>query len=79
MHYDNTWNTHIATENIRKVTTALGVDLFTHVVDNREIDDLKNQEYLAISSKLDEIQAEAFAVIKETAKRFNDEKFIINK
>jgi len=40
VHYDNTWNTAIATENIRKVTSALGVKLFTHVIDNRESEDL---------------------------------------
>lgn len=40
VHYDNTWNTAIATENIRKVTTALKVDLFTHVLDNRESEDI---------------------------------------
>jgi len=40
VHYDNTWNTAIATENIRKVTTALEVDLFTHVLDNRESEDI---------------------------------------
>jgi hypothetical protein len=40
VHYDNTWNTAIATENIRKVTTALKVDLYTHVVDNRESEDI---------------------------------------
>jgi N-acetyl sugar amidotransferase len=40
VHYDNTWNSAIATENIRKVTTALKVDLYTHVVDNRESEDI---------------------------------------
>ncbi|MGB9331584.1 MAG: hypothetical protein WCB10_12520 [Steroidobacteraceae bacterium] len=40
VHYDNTWNTAIATENIRKVTAALKVDLFTHVIDNRESEDI---------------------------------------
>ncbi|WP_276348719.1 N-acetyl sugar amidotransferase [Daejeonella sp. JGW-45] len=39
-HYDNTWNTSISTENIRKVTSKLGVDLFTIVVDNKESDDI---------------------------------------
>ena len=28
VHYDNTWNSAIATENIRKVLDALDVDLF---------------------------------------------------
>ncbi len=41
VHYDNTWNSAIATENIRKITAALGVDLHTHVVDNKEVDDIK--------------------------------------
>ena len=40
VHYDNTWNTAIATENIRKVLTALDVDLYTHVTDNKEADDI---------------------------------------
>jgi N-acetyl sugar amidotransferase len=40
VHYDNTWNSSIATQNIRKVLTALEVDLYTHVVDNKESDDL---------------------------------------
>jgi N-acetyl sugar amidotransferase len=41
VHYDNTWNAAIATENIRRVTSALGVDLYTHVIDNKEADALK--------------------------------------
>ena len=40
VHYDNTWNTHIATQNIRKMLKALDIDLFTYVVDNKEIDDI---------------------------------------
>lgn len=40
VHYDNTWNTAIATENIRKVLMALDIDLYTYVIDNKEQDDL---------------------------------------
>jgi N-acetyl sugar amidotransferase len=40
VHYDNTWNSAIATENIRKVLGKLNVDLYTHVVDNKEADDI---------------------------------------
>lgn len=40
VHYDNTWNSAIATENIKKVLGALKVDLFTHVCDNKEADDI---------------------------------------
>ena len=42
----------------------------------KEIDDLKQEEYAEISKKLHEIKAEAFAVIKETAQRFHNEKSI---
>ena len=47
VHYDNTWNTSIATENIRKVLGALNIDLFTHVVDNKESDDIFKSFFLA--------------------------------
>lgn len=40
VHYDNTWNSSIASENIRKVTSKLNVDLYTFVVDNKEADDI---------------------------------------
>lgn len=40
VHYDNTWNSAIATQNIQKVLAGLDVDLYTHVVDNSEADDI---------------------------------------
>jgi N-acetyl sugar amidotransferase len=40
VHYDNTWNTAIATQNIHRVLSKLDVDLYTHVVDNKEVDDI---------------------------------------
>src|SRR5690606_15768218 len=52
-HYDNTWNTAIATENIRKVTTALGTDLYTLVVDNKESDDIFRSFFLSGVPELD--------------------------
>jgi len=39
-HFDNTWNSAIATENIRRMLKPLEIDLFTIVVNNREYDDL---------------------------------------
>jgi N-acetyl sugar amidotransferase len=47
VHYDNTWNSAIATENIRKVTSALKVDLYTYVLDNRESEDIFRSFLLA--------------------------------
>lgn len=40
VHYDNTWNTSVATENIRKITSLLGVDLSTYVINNKESEDI---------------------------------------
>ncbi|MBU1097714.1 MAG: N-acetyl sugar amidotransferase [Bacteroidetes bacterium] len=40
VHFDNTWNSRIATENIHRVTKKLDVDLFTIVVNNKEFDDI---------------------------------------
>lgn len=40
VHFDNTWNSTVATENIHCMTDKLGVDLFTEVVDSNEFDDI---------------------------------------
>lgn len=40
VHFDNTWNSPVATQNIYNVLDALGVKLHTLVVNNREYDDL---------------------------------------
>lgn len=53
VHYDNTWNSAIATENIRKVTTKLNVDLFTYVIDNKESDDVFRSFFKASVPELD--------------------------
>ncbi len=47
VHYDNTWNTSIATENIRKILGKLNIDLYTHVIDNKEADDIFKSFFLA--------------------------------
>ncbi|MEO8527450.1 MAG: HisA/HisF-related TIM barrel protein [Pseudolysinimonas sp.] len=40
VHFDNTWNSPVATSNIYAVLDKLGVDLETYVVDNTEYDDI---------------------------------------
>jgi len=40
VHFDNTWDSTIAVENINRVLKALDVELYTYVVDNEEYDDL---------------------------------------
>lgn len=40
VHFDNTWDTTVAVENISNVLKKLDVELFTYVVDNEEYDDI---------------------------------------
>jgi N-acetyl sugar amidotransferase len=47
VHYDNTWNSAIATMNIHKVLLSLDIDLYTHVVANKEADDIFRSFFLA--------------------------------
>ena len=66
VHYDNTWNTAIATENIRKVLTKLKVDLFTHVINNKEADDIFRSFFIA---GVPEIEASTDLALAETMYR----------
>jgi N-acetyl sugar amidotransferase len=66
VHYDNTWNTSIATENIRKVLGKLKVDLYTHVCDNKEADDIFKSFFLA---SVPEIEASTDLALAETLYR----------
>jgi len=40
VHFDNTWNSTIAVENIQTALQSLDIDLYTYVVDNKEYDDI---------------------------------------
>ena len=66
VHYDNTWNTSIATQNIRKVLSALDIDLYTHVVDNKEADDIFRSFFFA---GVAEIEASTDLALAETIYR----------
>lgn len=66
VHYDNTWNTSIATENIRKVLGKLNVDLYTHVCDNKEADDIFKSFFMA---GVPEIEASTDLALAETMYR----------
>jgi len=66
VHYDNTWNSSIATENIRKVLGKLNVDLYTHVIDNKESDDIFKSFFLA---SVPEIEAATDLALAETLYR----------
>ncbi len=72
VHYDNTYNTAIATENIHKVTSALGIDLYTYVVDNNEVDDIYRSFFKASVPELDASTDIALAeVLYRMADKYN--------
>lgn len=52
-HFDNTWNSKIAVENIKVVTEKLNIDLFTHVADNHEYNDIFRSLLLASVPEID--------------------------
>jgi N-acetyl sugar amidotransferase len=66
VHYDNTWNTAIATQNIGRVLRALDVDLYTHVVNNKESDDIFRSFFYA---GVAEIEAATDLALAETMYR----------
>jgi N-acetyl sugar amidotransferase len=53
VHYDNTFNTAIATLNITKLTSKLKIDLYTHVINNAEMEDIFRSFFLASVPELD--------------------------
>lgn len=53
VHYDNTWNSAIATQNIARVLLPLEVDLYTHVINNEEADDIFRAFFRASVPELD--------------------------
>ena len=67
VHYDNTWNSAIATQNIAMVTKKLNVDLYTYVVDNKEIDDVKRAFLRSGVAEFDADTDLAFVQVLRTA------------
>lgn len=71
VHYDNTWNSAIATQNIFQITKSTDVDLFTYVVNNSEVDDIKRAFLLAGVPEFDADTDLAFVqVLRSVAAKF---------
>ncbi len=77
VHYDNTWNTAIATENIRKITKYADVDLWTYVIDNKEADDIFRAFFLAGVPEFDASTDIAFAMVLRDACAKFDIKYVL--
>lgn len=77
VHYDNTWNSAIATMNIHRVLSALDVDLYTHVVDNKEVDDILRAFFLAGVPEIDAATDLALAELMYRAAWRNGIRFVL--
>ncbi len=77
VHYDNTWNTSIATENIRKILAKLKIDLYTYVVDNKEMDDIYRAFFFADVSEIDAATDIALAEITYRAADKHGVKYVL--
>lgn len=67
----------MATENIRKVTSALNVDLYTHVVDNKGHDGIKLAFMKADVQEFDTDTDLAFVQVLRTAAARNKVEYIL--
>lgn len=77
VHYDNTFNTATATQNIRKITSKLNIDLYTYVVDNVEIEDIYRSFFKASVPEIDASTDIALAEILYRAASKYGVKYII--
>lgn len=69
VHYDNTFNTSIATKNITTMCEKLNIDLFTLVVDNKEVEDIFRSFFI---SNVPELEASTDLALAETLYRASD-------
>ena len=71
VHYDNTWNSSIATQNIKSVTNELNIDLSTYVIDSKESEDIFRSFLYAGVPEFDASTDIAFIqVLRKTASKF---------
>lgn len=78
VHFDNTWNSDIATTNIYKVLKKLDIDLYTHVVDNKEYDDIYRSFLKASVKEIDAPTDIALITTLYQAASKNKVKYIID-
>jgi N-acetyl sugar amidotransferase len=77
VHYDNTWNSAVATINISKMLKSLDIDLHTHVVNNKEVDDIFKSFFLAGVPELEASTDLAYAYLLRIASNKYKIKYIL--
>ncbi len=63
VHFDSGWNSELAVGNIHNLVTTLKLDLYTHVVDWREMKDLQLSYFKASLANLDVPTDHAFGYV----------------
>lgn len=78
VHFDSGWNSELAVSNIHNLVTTLGVDLYTHVVDWREMKDLQLSFFKASLSNCDVPTDHAFGWVAYQQARKYGIKYILS-
>ncbi len=72
VHYDNTWNSAVATMNIHRVLSGLNMDLYTHVVANKEADDIFRAFFLSGVAEIEAATDLGFAyLLRKVAAKYS--------
>jgi tRNA(Ile)-lysidine synthase TilS/MesJ len=78
VHFDNTWNSKIAVENIQRVLKKLDVELYTYVMDNGEFNDLARSFLYASVPEIDALTDVALTTVLYLAAEKHGVKYIFN-
>lgn len=78
VHFDNTWNSVTASENIRFVLQKLNVDLYTYVMDNEEFNDMARSFLKASVPEIDALSDIALTTVLYMAADKYNIKYMFN-
>lgn len=78
VHFDNTWNSSIAADNIKRVLKKMDVDLFTYVIDNEEFNDMARSFLEASVPEIDAITDVALTTVSYMAAAKYKIKYILD-
>lgn len=78
VHFDSGWNSELAVDNIHNLVTRLGLDLYTHVVDWREMKDLQLSFFKASVANADTPTDHAFGWVAYTQAEKYGIKYILS-
>ncbi len=78
VHFDSGWNSELAVDNIHNIVTRLGLDLYTHVVDWREMKDLQLSFFKASLANCDIPTDHAFGWVAYQQARKYGIKYILS-